>query len=217
MLPDELHERIRAFQESRTILTALELDVFSAAADGHCRGCSSPRWHRLPRHGDAAPRAHGHEPAHEQQGLFRCTPETARFFTAASPQNARLALLHIAHLWHTWSHLTDAVRTGSAVRHEEMASRGEDWTEAFIAAMHSNATERAPHATRAIGLEGVRRMLDVGGGSGAYSSAFAKASPALTVDILDLASVVPIAQRHILQAGVADRVSGASAIFAPIP
>jgi 2-polyprenyl-3-methyl-5-hydroxy-6-metoxy-1,4-benzoquinol methylase len=70
--------------------------------------------------------------------------------------------------------------------------------------MHRNVTERAPHVTRAIGLEGVSRLLDVGGGSGAYSITFAQASPA---DILDLASVVPIAQRHIPQAAVADRVS----------
>jgi cyclopropane fatty-acyl-phospholipid synthase-like methyltransferase len=50
-------------------------------------------------------------------------------------------------------------------------------------------------------------MLDVGGGSGAYSIAFAKANPVLTADILDLASVAPIAQRHIQEEGVTDRVS----------
>jgi cyclopropane fatty-acyl-phospholipid synthase-like methyltransferase len=50
-------------------------------------------------------------------------------------------------------------------------------------------------------------MLDVGGGSGAYSIAFAQANPALRVDILDLAAVEPIARRHIQDAGVADRVN----------
>ena len=34
MLPDDLEERIRAFQESRDILAALELDVFTAAGEG---------------------------------------------------------------------------------------------------------------------------------------------------------------------------------------
>jgi hypothetical protein len=66
----------------------------------------------------------------KQQGMFRPAPEAARFFSAGSPENARPALLHIAHLWHARSDLTEAVRTGSAVRHEEMAARGEDWTEA---------------------------------------------------------------------------------------
>jgi (2Fe-2S) ferredoxin len=33
-LPDDLNERIRAFQESRALLTALELDLFTAVRDG---------------------------------------------------------------------------------------------------------------------------------------------------------------------------------------
>jgi predicted O-methyltransferase YrrM len=59
---------------------------------------------------------------------------------------------------------------------------------------------------RATGVDNVRRMLDVGGGSGAYSIAFARANPALHADILDLAAVEPIARRHIQDSGVADRV-----------
>jgi predicted O-methyltransferase YrrM len=59
---------------------------------------------------------------------------------------------------------------------------------------------------RAVGAAEVRRMLDVGGGSGAYSIAFAKANPELTADILDLGEVTLIAQGHIERAGVADRV-----------
>jgi cyclopropane fatty-acyl-phospholipid synthase-like methyltransferase len=49
-------------------------------------------------------------------------------------------------------------------------------------------------------------MLDIGGGSGAYSIAFAKANPELRAEILDLASVVPLAQRYIDEADVAGRV-----------
>jgi cyclopropane fatty-acyl-phospholipid synthase-like methyltransferase len=93
------------------------------------------------------------------------------------------------------------------VGHEETSRGGADWTEAFIAAMHRNASERAPLVVGAVGAETASRMLDVGGGSGAYSIAFAQANPALRADILDLAAVGPIAQRHIEQAGMADRVT----------
>jgi predicted O-methyltransferase YrrM len=115
-------------------------------------------------------------------------------------------LLHTAHLWQRWSTLTECVRAGTAIARDESAGRGEDWTEAFIAAMHRNASERAPVVVRAVGAENVRRMLDVGGGSGAYSIAFARANNGLRADILDLAAVEPIARRHIEAAGVADRV-----------
>jgi 2-polyprenyl-3-methyl-5-hydroxy-6-metoxy-1,4-benzoquinol methylase len=142
----------------------------------------------------------------KQEGIFRNTPLARRYFTAASPDNARPALLHTAHLWQRWTHLTGCVTAGTAVEREEIADRGEEWTEAFIAAMHRNAMARAPLVVRAVGTDGVRRMLDVGGGSGAYSIAFAKANAALSADILDLASVVPIAQRHIREAAMTDHI-----------
>jgi cyclopropane fatty-acyl-phospholipid synthase-like methyltransferase len=72
--------------------------------------------------------------------------------------------------------------------------------------MHRNARARAPLVVRAVGTEGVNRMLDVGGGSGAYSIAFASAKENLQVDLLDLAEVIPIAQSHIENAGLAGRI-----------
>jgi predicted O-methyltransferase YrrM len=50
-------------------------------------------------------------------------------------------------------------------------------------------------------------MLDLGGGSGAYSIAFANANPELRAEILDLATVVPIARGHIERAGLAERIA----------
>ena len=41
--------------------------------------------------------------------------------------------------------------------------------------MQRNAKDRAPLVVKALGTAGVRRVLDLGGGSGAYSIAFAKA------------------------------------------
>ncbi|HUK16420.1 MAG TPA: methyltransferase [Bryobacteraceae bacterium] len=205
-LPDDLNDRIRAFQESRAILTALELDLFTAvgggasaeavaAAAGTDARATGMLLNALAAMGLLA----------KQNDNFRNTPVSECYFCASSPDNARPALLHIAHLWPRWSTLTDCVRAGTAMARPEAAAA--DWTEAFIAAMHRNAAERAPHVVRAVGAEGVRRMLDVGGGSGAYSIAFAKAVPELKSDIVDLAPVAPIAMRHIRKAGLTDRVS----------
>jgi cyclopropane fatty-acyl-phospholipid synthase-like methyltransferase len=87
-----------------------------------------------------------------------------------------------------------------------MHARGDDWTVPFIAAMHRNAALRAPVVVRAVGAAGVRRLIDIGGGSGAYSIAFAREAAALEADVFDLATVVPIARRHAEEAGLADRV-----------
>jgi len=207
-LPEELQERIRAFQESRVILTALELDLFTALGDGSTAGKVATKMGTDSRATEMLLNALAAIGLLvKQEDVFQNAPVTGRYFRSTSPNGARPALLHTAHLWHRWSCLTDCVRAGTAANLEEIAGRGPEWTEAFIAAMHRNAMERAPLVVGAVGAEGIRRMLDVGGGSGAYSIAFAKANSALTADILDLASVVPIAQRHIHSAGVAGRVS----------
>ena len=98
------------------------------------------------------------------------------------------------------------MRTGRAPNRADMRERGDDWTEPFIAAMHRNAALRAPLVVGAVGADRVQRLLDIGGGSGAYAIAFARANPALRAEVFDLATVVPIARRHIAEAGLADRV-----------
>ena len=50
--------------------------------------------------------------------------------------------------------------------------------------MHRNASERAPLVVRAVGAEGARRMLDIGGGSGAYSIAFARFAALFALNML---------------------------------
>jgi (2Fe-2S) ferredoxin/precorrin-6B methylase 2 len=206
VLPDDLNERIRAFQESRAILTALELDLFTAVGDGAGEEEVAARLRADPRATEMLLNALASlRLLVKRDGVFHNSPAAARYFAAGSRDNARPALLHTAHLWQRWSTLTECVRAGTA--RDEIAGPGEDWTEAFIAAMHRNAAERAPLVVRAVGVESVRRMLDVGGGSGAYSIAFAQANPALRADILDLAAVEPIARRHIEEAGVPDRVT----------
>jgi len=206
-LPDDLHDRIRAFQESRAILTGLELDVFTVLADGADAEGLAAKLETNPRSTEMllnALTALGL--LVKEHRIFRNAPVSQRYFCAGSRDNARPALLHMAHLWARWSTLTDCVRAGTAVSSPEAAPPDHDWTEAFIAAMHRNAMERTPHVVRAIGADGIRRMLDIGGGSGAYSIAFAKANPGLHSEILDLAQVTSIAERHIQQAGVGDRV-----------
>ena len=206
MLPEELELRIRAFQESRILLTAIELDLFEAlgagagAADVATALGSDPRATEMLLNALAALGL-----VEKRGGVFRNTPETAQHFTRRSPDDVRMAMMHTVHLWDTWSTLTECVRKGTTLGRRPAGT--EDWTGAFIAAMHANASRRAMAVVEAVDVAGARKMLDVGGGSGAYSIAFAQASPALRAEILDVGDVVPIARRHIAEAGLEDRVT----------
>jgi (2Fe-2S) ferredoxin/predicted O-methyltransferase YrrM len=203
VLPDELNVRISAFQESRTILTALELDVFTAVSEP---ATAQEVAEKLDTDGRATEMLLHALAAIglliKKDGRFENSPASARFFSTGSPHCARAALLHTANLWKNWSNLTEAVRTGTA---PDDAARPEGWVENFIAAMHRNATERADAVVQAVGaLRG--RMLDIGGGSGAYSIAFARANQQLEIDLVDQPEVEPIVQAHIREAGMEDRI-----------
>jgi (2Fe-2S) ferredoxin len=206
-LPDDLNAQIRGFQESRVILTALELDVFTAVGERAGAAEVAGRLGADERSTGMLLNALAAMGLLQKQGpWFRNSPVAARFFSSASPACARPALLHTAGLWKSWSTLTEAVRAGTSVMDREVGERGDAWIRTFIAAMHRNACERAGAVVRAVGAV-PGRMLDVGGGSGAYSIAFAQANPLLQADILDLPEVAPIAQGHIHDAGLDGRVS----------
>ncbi len=205
-VPDDLLRQIRGFQESRVLLTALELDVFTAVGSGATAGAVATS-RGLDGRGTAlllnALVALG--TLTKKAGVFANTSVAARYLTAGSADDARDALKHNLSLWSSWSTLTAAVRAGHTVVSREAASVDE-WTVPFIAAMHRNAMLRAPLVVKTVGAERVKRLLDVGGGSGAYAIAFAQGNPGLQAEILDQPSVVPIARKHIDAAGLRDRI-----------
>ena len=200
-------QKIRTFQESRLLLTALELDLFTAVGSG--AGAEDiaeklgthPRATRMLLNALVAAGA-----LEKSEEVFRNTEELAPYLVAGSKEYARPGMLHIANLWHTWSTLTEAVRAGTAVSRPGVEAHDPEWTRAFIDAMHQIASRQAPAVVAAAGPEPVLRMLDVGGGSGAYSIAFAQAHPDLHGVVFDIAEVTPVAARHIAEAGLSERI-----------
>ncbi len=65
----------------------------------------------------------------------------------------------------------------------------------------------AEDTLRAISLKGVRRLVDIGGGTGAFLEAVGKAYPDLEMILFDLPEVVPGATERFAKAGMADRVT----------
>src|ERR1035437_10348192 len=84
-LPDDLAQTIRGFQDSRAILTAIELDAFTAVADGASAGQAAAKMGTDPRATEMllnALAALGLLAKHN--GTFHNTPVSARYFVAAS-------------------------------------------------------------------------------------------------------------------------------------
>jgi (2Fe-2S) ferredoxin/predicted O-methyltransferase YrrM len=214
VLPDRLDQMIRGYMPSRCMLTALELDIFTAVGDGANAEQIGTKIHANARAAGMLLNALVALGLLSKSGDdYKNTPESARFFVQGSKDNHRNGLLHTANIWHRWSTLTDAVRSGTRVP----ASRDDtpEWTRNFIAGMERHAKDRAPLVVKALGAapstatsnSNVRRILDLGGGSGAYSIAFAQASPNVQCEILDIPEVVPLTAEYVRQAGVSAQVS----------
>jgi (2Fe-2S) ferredoxin/2-polyprenyl-3-methyl-5-hydroxy-6-metoxy-1,4-benzoquinol methylase len=210
VVPDELTDMIRGFQASRVVLSAIELDMFSAVAENGDNATAAATAARLgtdPRSTEVLLNALvALSLLTKRDGKYANAPLARRYLVRGERDDARDALKHSLSLWNTWSTLSERVKTGHVAAFRDMGNRGESWTVPFIAAMHRNAAMRAPLVVRTVGAAGVGRVLDVGGGSGAFSIAFAQANPTLQAEVLDLATVTPIAAKHVAEAGLSDRV-----------
>jgi 2-polyprenyl-3-methyl-5-hydroxy-6-metoxy-1,4-benzoquinol methylase len=209
--PEEIREIAYAFQRIRVLLTAYELDLFTAVGDGE--KSSNEVAEAISADVHATDRLMNALCAvglmTKKDGRFSNTPVASRFLVRNSPERMS-GLMHTVHLWDTWSTLTQAVRQGTAVASRQVNDRGEQWLTAFIAAMHDRASKQAPAVIAQIDLSGVSRMLDVGGGSGAYAMAFARAGQGIRATVFDLPNVIPLTNAHIKEERLSNKVDTVS-------
>ena len=100
--------------------------------------------------------------------------------------------------------LPDALRG----RRAEFYRLMEDPEEAlsFSRGQHSGSLGPAIVLARTVDLKGARRLLDVGGGSGAFSITLCRRFPELRATILDFPSVQAAATGFVRDAGMSDRI-----------
>jgi predicted O-methyltransferase YrrM len=205
---DRLGEMAHAFMQSRILLSAVELGIFRALA-------AAPQTaEEVARSIRADPRATAMlldaltaiELLEKGQGSYRLSPVSAACFGPGVPEFQGLALMHAVHLWESWSRLSDCVRLGRPPERPEAPEPDGDWTRSFIAAMHSFASTEADAIVARLDLDGVRRILDLGGGSGRFSIAFAGACPQAEITVFDLPEVTPLTEGYVADAGMEGRI-----------
>jgi SAM-dependent methyltransferase len=81
-----------------------------------------------------------------------------------------------------------------------------DEAEAFTLAQHSGSLGPAYVLSKQIDLSGWRSLLDVAGGSGAFSITFCRRNPELQATILDFPNVIEIARKFVAEAGLETRI-----------
>ena len=206
--PEAIRDMVIAFQKARVVLTAYELGIFSAIGPaGKSSEATALVCGTDPRATDRLMNALCASGLLEKTGgLFKNSALAAKFLDSRSPDYLE-GLGHMSHMWDRWSTLTSAVRRGGSVTEEHVNRWDEEQVRAFIGAMHDRAKRQAPALAAMVDLSGVKRLLDVGGGSGAFTFAMARAKEDLSAVIFDLPGVVPVTREYIAREGLEDRVS----------
>ncbi len=207
MNPGTIREFAALFQKSRILLSGFELDLFSNLDESGSTSTEIASNLNLNKH--ACERLMNALVSlgflTKQNDRFFNTPESSAFLSRKSPEYLG-GLMHSNHLWNTWSNLTRVVRTGKSAHPSEINERGEDWLFPFISAMHDRAKKQAPGQLANIDLSGIKSVLDVGGGSGAYSMAFLTKKPEMEATVFDLPNVVPITQKFLAREGFSNKI-----------
>lgn len=215
-----LQEMARAYTRSAALFAAIELDLFSQIAAGAdtvpviaqnlgisslnaerlitmCVGCNL-----LTRKGDT----------------FANAPDVARYLVKGEPGYAGPWMLFTKPEWAGWGNLSDHLRN-----QEPPAQTGmyEDFTvddaRRYHAATYSIGMGAGRRFVRQVDLSERRKLLDLGGGSGAYSIAAAKAYPELTATVFDLPPVTVVTAEYVAEHNLSDRISTQAGDFTRDP
>jgi len=205
--PQTIQEIASAFQRSRALLTAFELGIFTALNDQRLTSEElADAVGGSPRHVDRLLNALVALGLLEKaNGKFSNTPAAAQHLVKGRPAYMG-GLGHTSNLWETWGHLTEVVREGRPGARAAVNERGEEWLRPFIAAMHWRSKATAAEVVGALDLVNVSRVLDVGGGSGAYAMAFARARAGISAVVFDLPNVVPLTRAYIREESLSSHV-----------
>ena len=147
----------------------------------------------------------------QHDGRFRITEVARNFLLPSSPYywGGMLRLVRDIPLTHS-------ALLGALKKDKPMGYSGEDLWErhqvdpeqarVFTAAMHSHSFPAALGAARNGDFRGVKRLLDVGGGSACFPIAIAQEHPEIKFTIMELGVVCKLAESYVADFGLSARI-----------
>ncbi len=228
--PSQIMQMGMGFFASKTLLSAVELGLFSFLADQpktrseiesklelHKRASTDfldalVSLGMLKREGDG------------DKSKYSNTAETKCFLDRKSPMYIGGMLeMASARLYRHWSDLTEGLRTGKPQNEIKSSKNNED----LFAALYSNPAKLEGFLAAMAGVQKGNFMMlaekfdftkyktlcDLGGAGAAFSIAVAKKHPSLKITSFDLAEALPIATRNIKEAEVTEQVTPVAGDF----
>ncbi|MDR0239747.1 MAG: methyltransferase domain-containing protein [Deltaproteobacteria bacterium] len=143
----------------------------------------------------------------QKEGDHYAADAAARqYLSEQSPEYFGHIILHHQHLVPAWSRLSEAVRNGRSTRESSHRTEDAAQREHFLLGMFNVASQQAHAAAAALDLRKHTRLLDLGGGPGAYAVHFCLQNPQLSAIVYDLPTTRPFAEKIIARYKLAQRI-----------
>ena len=196
------------YWETKILLTAVQMDVFSAMGAGpssaetisRSLGTNS-RATELLLNALVAMRL-----LKKDDASFTNTATAGRYLRKSSSE-------YIGHLltlqdaeWEQWGKLPDVVRTGRSPVRGHMFETHPELGAQVLSVLHRIGQQAAPELARRLRLQGATEFLDLGGGAGTHAIAFCQVYPELRATVFDLPPTLRTAERTVHEAGLSSRI-----------
>lgn len=152
-------------------------------------------------------------------GRYSNAADVERFLVRERPTYAGTWMTFLRESWGDWDRMADHLRRQETDRLGMYDDLTVDSAREYHAATSSIGFGAARKFHRDVDLKGRKKIMDLGGGSGAYCIVAAETIPGISAVVLDLPPVVEVTREYIAAHGVADRVSAQACDFTrdPLP
>jgi hypothetical protein len=226
--PDHILQIGMGFWASKTLLSAVELSLFTELSGG---GLTAPQ---------IADRLDLHERSRDDfldalvslallardgdgpGAVYSNTPDTAIFLDKGAPAYLGGILeMASARLYGFWGSLTEALHTGLPQNEIKTGGPGlfeavyadPERLETFLNGMNGLQIGAFTALSHTLDLSNHTSFCDIGGANGGLAAMIATANPHLTGSVFDLPPVAPVAAANLAHHGVADRVTTVAGDF----
>jgi hypothetical protein len=198
-----------AYWESAALMAAVELEVFTAIAHGHDTVAAVAGAVDISeRNAERLLTALVAMTLLERQGGRHINaPDVQRFLVKDSERYAGPWILFTKPRWPAFGELGQRLRRKQETRLGAYVDFSVEDARRYHAATYSIGMGAARLFSRSVDLSGRKLMLDLGGGSGAYSIVATETFPGLKAIVLDLPPVTVVANEYIAQNQATGRVT----------
>lgn len=218
-LPPLLEELLLGYSKSKALFTAVRLGIFDALASrpstieelAETLSFSADAGERLLMACTALGLLHWDGNCYHNMEL------TTKYLLTDAQESAVPIILHADSVQYPlWQFLLEGVRENHIQCYRAFGKQGsllgddlfrnEAGARRFLAAMHWRSSAACQAELAMLDLSGIRHLLDIGGGTGAFCTEAARRFPHLKATILELPHICPITQEYIDYANMQDRV-----------